>query len=249
MENPYQAPPITTDPASRVAPINLSQVPIPREVRLALSIFIAIEATVLIAALGVMGFAFLELRPLFDTTGGQILMGVIGIASLSKTVGLSIWGRFPGPQRRVALATAVVHPIAVVVVASIPVRVLTGGYTGGLFILFAASAYALVMTSQAMLAVATRSIAKELRHRSPQVICDLAIVAYAISAALCSFNSLDTVPPTYQDAVVLGSIATCFLGLVLQVAGLFGLRRSINNGGYNASQIPSLDSERDTGFA
>ena len=228
MENPYQAPPITTDAAALWNATDPARAPIPREVRLGLGIFIAIETTVLLATLGLLGFAFWERQPLFYTTGGQVLMGAIGIASLSKVVGLSVWGRSPGPQRRVALATAVVHPITVVVVASIPVRVLTGGYTGGLFILFAASAYALLMTSQAMLAVATRAIAKELWLRSPQVMFELAIVAYAISAALCSLNALNAVPPTYQDAVVLGSIATGLLGLVLQVAGLFGLRRGLN---------------------
>jgi hypothetical protein len=224
VENPYQAPPITTDPASPGAPIHPSQGPIPREVRLGLGIFIATETTILLATLGVLGFAFWERLPLFYTTGGQALMGVIGIASLSKVVGLSIWGRLPGPQRRVALATAVVHPITVVVVASIPVRVLTGGDTGGLFILFAASAYALLMTSQAMLAVATRSIATQFCLRSPQVMCELAIVAYAISAALCSLNALKALPRMYEDAAVLASMATGLLGLVLQVAGLFGLR-------------------------
>jgi hypothetical protein len=249
VENPYQAPPITTDPASLWASSDPARAPIPREVRLALDILIAIETTVLLAALGVLGFAFWERLPLFYTTGGQVLMGVIGIASLSKVVGLSIWGRSPGPQRRVALVCAVVHPIAVVVMASVPARVLSDGDTGGLFILFAASAYALLMTSQAMLAVATRAIAKQFSLRSPQVLCDLAIVAYAISAALCSLNALNTLPLMYEDAAVLGSIATCLLGLVIQVTGLFGLRRGLNNGSHSNNQTPSSDRKPDNGFA
>jgi hypothetical protein len=227
VENPYQAPPITNDPASPGAPIDPSQVPVPREVRSALSIFIATETTVLLATLGIFGFAFWEREPLFFTTGGQVLMGVMGIASLSKVVGLSIWGRSPGPQRRVALACAVVHPIAVVVIASVPARVLSGGYTGGLFILFAAAAYALLMTSQAMLAVATRSIATQFCLRSPQVMCDLAIVAYAISAALCSLNALNALPRLYLEAAVIGAMAAGLIGLLLQVTGLFGLRRRL----------------------
>jgi hypothetical protein len=227
VENPYQAPPITTDPASPWNLTNPTQGLITPEMRLALKVFIVAETTALIAALGVLGFAFWERQPLFYTTGGQVLMGVIGIASLSKVIGFSIWGRSPGPQRRIALACATVHPIAVVVMANVPIRVLTGGYTGGLFILFAATAYALLMTSQAMLAVATRLVAKQFGLRSPQVMCDLAIVAYAISAALCSLNALDVVHPTYEDAAVLGSIATCLLGLLIQVSGLLGLRRRL----------------------
>jgi hypothetical protein len=180
------------------------------------------EFVVFVLALGILAYSIVESGALLMTSGGPTLLTAMGFFSLVKTFALPIWAFMPGPQRRFSLVAALLHPIAVTAVSIFCLRIMRGGYMPGMMELFGASAFALLMTSQSLLALAARTIAVSQKLRFLRAICGLAVIGYALSAAACSMNVLEVLP-LYNNPLVLISMGTGMLGQLMQILVFFNL--------------------------
>ena len=224
--NPYQSPVSTSEETSRAFDEPLSDWIFEPGARARLLTTVVIlggsEFVVFVLALGMLAYSIAESGPLFTTSGGPTLLTALGAFSLAKTFALPIWALMPGPQRRLSIVTAILHPIAVIAVSIFCLRAMRGVFMPSMLELFGASAFALLMTSQSLLTLAVRSIAVSQKLRFLRAICGLAVIGYALAAAACSMNVLEVVP-RYSDSLVLISMGTGMLGQLLQILVFFQL--------------------------
>lgn len=221
--NPYQSPTATDEPSGFATESNDDWLGQPGvRVRLLVTVVIlgGSEFLVFVLALGILAYSIVESGPLFATSGGPTLLTAMGLVSLSKTFALPIWAAMPGPQRRYSIGSAILHPIAVTSVSVFCLRAMRGNFVPGMMELFGASAFAMLMTSQALLAIALRAIAVSQQLPFLRVTCGLAVMGYALSAAACSLNVLEVIP-RYNDPLVLVSMGTGLLGQLLQILAFF----------------------------
>jgi hypothetical protein len=221
--NPYQSPTATDEPSGFETESNdawLGQSGVRARLLATVVILGGSEFFVFVLALGILAFSIVESDPLFATSGGPTLLTTMGLVSLVKTFALPIWAAMPGTQRRYAIGSALLHPIAVIAVSIFCLRAMRGAFVPGMMELFGASALALLMTSQALLALAIRAISVAQQLPFLRVTCGLAVIGYALSAAACSMNVLEAIP-RYNDPLVLVSMGTGLLGQLLQILAFF----------------------------
>jgi hypothetical protein len=145
----------------------------------------------------------------FGTLSGlAILMSAAGVGLLLILLGVVKWSVLPGGERSFALLVLLLQSVAMLATGAFIVGTLNGRFVGGLFQLFGASAFATLLTSQAIIALLNRSWAVALRNRAAIHASELAVIGYAVCATLCSANALHLFPRR-------GPLSTLFLAMFI----------------------------------
>ncbi len=131
--------------------------------------------------------------------------------------GLIYWASLPGKVRWYSIIVMVLQLFATFGVASFFARLLLGQSTSGFVELFAAAAFALLLISQALVALIGRSLAKLFPSRLAIHASELAVVGYAIAGTLCSAGALNMLPRrVYGDSIPFAVLAALVVALVAQ---------------------------------
>jgi hypothetical protein len=156
-----------------------------------------------------------------------------GIGLIIILLGVLLWSGLPGREKIFALLAVLVQVIAMLATSGYLIAAFNGRFVGGLFMLFGASAFSMLLTSQAIVALVNRSWAAAFQDQIAVHAGEFAVVGYAICASACAVNAIQWIPAPGQVPTV-RLLANVFgiLALVLQMVAFERTLRSFRTAGF-----------------
>lgn len=237
MPNPYQPPPDTAASAADVSRMPLQDALTGRErdlvvrgmqwIRGGSCLLLAAVIALLVKAYVLQGFS------------PGVTKLVLGIAILALTMtfgGLVYWSVVPGRQRQLVLFSLGLGVFATTLNAAYFFQLVGRPTVSGLFQLFGATAFAMLLTSQALMTLVTR--AWSWRHESYYLarVCDLAVIAYAV----CAIANTSMAMNRSLSGNTLLIVTQCLTGLIAIAFHLFALDRTLSQWTVEERRNPAI---------
>jgi len=163
-----------------------------------------------------------------DSVNGAIVLFGVGSGLLVKLLGVSAWCSLSGPEKAFSILAMTLQVLAMFATGIFVIATLNGRFVGGLFPLFGASAFAMLLISQAIIALVNRSWALSLRDKIGTRSSELAVIGYAVCASLCAANSMKMISQKgHLTAVVFMTLVAGITALVLQMIALHQTHRAL----------------------
>jgi len=197
---------------------------------------IRVGDAILMVSIVVLGLAQFFTEPTFksfSTLSSTVGFALIAAALAMTHVGLVLVVAVPGDHRSPVIFALVLQVIATIGVASFIVRVIQLQFVGGLLPLFGAAAFAMLLTSQAIVALVIRTIASQYQLVDGIQWSYGAVIGYALCATVASSWSLHVIPPVIPPRIVLTCMCVFALaGTASRFHAISVLRSRTNSNGF-----------------